>query len=157
MAPLKAGINGFGRIGRLVFRASLARDDISVVAINDPFIDAAYAAYMLKYDTVHGRFDGTVTVEGGDLVVNGSRVALYAERDPASIKWDAAGAEYVVESTGVFTTSGKAAAHQKGGAKKVRRSRHLVCLALTWCASLAHSVFVWVPRSRPAMLSKWRP
>ncbi|MDL2220575.1 type I glyceraldehyde-3-phosphate dehydrogenase [Eubacteriales bacterium OttesenSCG-928-N14] len=115
----KVGINGFGRIGRLTFRASIAKPEIEVVGINDPFIDVEYMAYMLKYDSVHGRFDGTVEVKGDKLVVNGKEIAVYAEKDPADIKWSACGAEYIVESTGVFTTIDKASAHFKGGAKKV--------------------------------------
>ncbi len=116
---VKLGINGFGRIGRLVFRASVARENAQVVAINDPFIDLDYMAYMLKYDSVHGRFDGEVEVKDGKLVVNGNEITVYAEMNPENIAWGAAGAEYVVESTGVFTTTEKASAHLKGGAKKV--------------------------------------
>jgi len=116
---VKVGINGFGRIGRLVFRASLERDDVQVVAINDPFIDLDYMVYMLKYDTVHGRFKGDVSIDGEDLVVNGNKVKVYACKDPVEIPWGASGAYYVVESTGVFTTLDTADAHIKGGAKKV--------------------------------------
>lgn len=115
---IKIGINGFGRIGRLVFRASVARDDIEVVGIND-LIDVDYMAYMLKYDTVHGRFDGTVEVKNGKLVVNGKEIRVTEEMDPANIKWGDIGAEYVVESTGIFTTTEKASAHIKAGAKRV--------------------------------------
>lgn len=116
---VKVGINGFGRIGRLVFRASLSKKDLVVVGVNDPFIDVAYAAYMLKYDTIHGQFDGTIEVEGNALVVNGKKVVFFAEKDPANIDWKSCGAEYIVESTGVFCTTEKASAHFNGGAKKV--------------------------------------
>ena len=115
----KVGINGFGRIGRLVFRASVAKPEIDVVGINDPFIDLDYMVYMLKYDTVHGRFDGEVSTKDGKLVVNGKEIAVYACMNPEEIPWKDCGADYVVESTGVFTTTDKAAAHFKGGAKKV--------------------------------------
>ena len=116
---VKVGINGFGRIGRLVFRASVKNAAVDVVGINDPFIDLEYMVYMLKYDTVHGRFDGEVCVKGDKLVVNGKEISVYAAKDPATIPWAACGAEYVVESTGVFTTTEKASAHFAGGAKKV--------------------------------------
>ena len=114
----KIGINGFGRIGRLVFRASVKRDDIQVVAIND-LLDVDYMAYMLRYDTMHGRFDGTVEVKDGMLVVNGNKIRVTAEKDPANLKWNEVGAEYVVESTGLFLTKEKAEAHLKAGAKRV--------------------------------------
>ena len=116
---VKVGINGFGRIGRLVLRASVERDDIQVVAVNDPFIDLDYMEYMLKYDTIHGVFKGDVKTENGKLFVNGKEIMVFAEKDPADINWSKAGAEYIVESTGVFTTMDKACAHFKGGAKKV--------------------------------------
>ncbi len=116
---IKVGINGFGRIGRLVFRAAQERNDIQVVAVNDPFLDLDYLIYMLQYDTVHGRFNGTAENKDGKLIVNGKEVAFFAEMDPANIKWGAVGADYVVESTGVFTTIDKAQAHIKAGAKKV--------------------------------------
>ncbi|KAL6621856.1 hypothetical protein U3516DRAFT_895047, partial [Neocallimastix sp. 'constans'] len=116
---IKVGINGFGRIGRLVFRSSFDRDDIDVVAINDPFIDLDYMVYLAKYDSTHGRFNGTVEAKNGKLVVNGKEISVFACRDPAEIAWGSAGAEYVVESTGVFTLTEKASAHLKGGAKKV--------------------------------------
>ena len=116
---IKVGINGFGRIGRLVFRASTKRDDIVVTAVNDPFIDVAYAAYMLKYDTMHGHFDGTIEIEDNALIVNGNKVTYFAEKDPSNINWKSCGAEYIVESTGVFCTTEKASAHFNGGAKKV--------------------------------------
>ena len=116
---IKVGINGFGRIGRLVFRASMKRDDIVVTAVNDPFIDVAYAAYMLRYDSMHGQYQGTIEVEDNALVVDGKKVVFFAEMDPANINWKSCGAEYIVESTGVFCTTEKASAHFKGGAKKV--------------------------------------
>lgn len=116
---VKMGINGFGRIGRLVFRAAVANPDVKVLGINDPFIDLDYMAYMLKYDTVHGRFSGTVSTKDGKLVVDGNEIAVFSCKDPGEIDWKGCGAEYVVESTGVFTTIDKAAAHIKGGAKKV--------------------------------------
>ncbi len=118
MKKIKIGINGFGRIGRLVFRAAQHRDDIQVVGIND-LIDVDYMAYMLKYDTMHGRFDGTVEVKDGKLVVNGNAIRVTAEKDPANLKWDEVGAEYIVESTGLFLTKEKAEAHIAAGAKKV--------------------------------------
>jgi glyceraldehyde 3-phosphate dehydrogenase len=116
---IKVGINGFGRIGRIVFRNAVEHDDVHVVAVNDPFIEPHYAAYMLKYDSTHGQFKGTVEVDGNDLTVNGKKVRFYMERDPANIPWAETGAYYIVESTGVFTTTDKAKAHLKGGAKKV--------------------------------------
>jgi len=116
---IKVGINGFGRIGRLVFRASVERDDLLVTAINDPFIDLDYMVYMLTYDSIHGRFKGDVCIKGDKLVVNGNEIAVYACSNPAEIPWKDTGAEYVVESTGVFTTTDKASAHMQGGAKKV--------------------------------------
>ena len=118
---VKVGINGFGRIGRLVFRAALEQNHpgMQVVAINDPFIDLEYMKYMLTYDTIHGRFNGTIEIKDGKLVVNGKEVAVYGSKDPSEIPWSETGAEYVVESTGVFTTIDKAQAHFKGGAKKV--------------------------------------
>lgn len=116
---VKVGINGFGRIGRLVFRASLDRKDLQVVAINDPFIDLEYMVYMLKYDSVHGRFKGEVSIKDGKLMVNGNEIELFECMNPEEIPWGKAGADYVVESTGVFTTTEKANAHLKGGAKKV--------------------------------------
>ena len=116
---IKVGINGFGRIGRLVFRAAQERNDVQIVAVNDPFLDLDYLIYMLQYDTVHGQFKGTAENKGGKLFVNGKEVAFYAEKDPANIGWGASGADYVVESTGVFTTIDKCQAHLAGGAKKV--------------------------------------
>ena len=117
---IKIGINGFGRIGRLVFRAAMAQPEtFEVVGVNDPFIDLDYMVYMTKYDTVHGQFQGTVAVEDGKFVVNGKEVKVYAAMNPAEIPWSECGAEYIVESTGVFTTTEKASAHFVGGAKKV--------------------------------------
>ncbi|KAI5302640.1 hypothetical protein KEM56_000495 [Ascosphaera pollenicola] len=116
---IKVGINGFGRIGRIVFRNAAELDNVEVVAVNDPFIAPNYGAYMLKYDSAHGRFKGTVTSNDNGLTVNGKHVAFSQERDPANIPWAATGAEYIIESTGVFTTKEKASAHLKGGAKKV--------------------------------------
>ena len=103
MSKIKIGINGFGRIGRLVFRAAVKKDNVEIVGIND-LIPVEYMAYMLKYDTVHGRFDGTVEVKDGKLVVNGHAIRVTAEKDPANLKWNEVGAEYVVESTGLFLT-----------------------------------------------------
>ncbi|KAL4437828.1 hypothetical protein ABPG77_005740 [Micractinium sp. CCAP 211/92] len=119
MAPVRLGINGFGRIGRLVCRAALERDDVEVVAFNDPFIDAEYAAYMFKYDTVHGRFKGTVSHTKDELVVNGKAIKVFNSMNPEEIPWGQVGADFVCESTGVFTEVAKASAHLKGGAKKV--------------------------------------
>jgi glyceraldehyde 3-phosphate dehydrogenase len=118
MAKIKVGINGFGRIGRLAFRASVLRNDIDIVGIND-LIDVEYMAYMLKYDTIHGGFKGTVSVKDGHLVVNGNTIRVTAEKDPANLKWNEVGAEYVIESTGLFLTREKAEAHLKAGAKRV--------------------------------------
>lgn len=118
MSKVKIGINGFGRIGRLVFRASFERDNLEVVAIND-LLDVNHLAYLLKYDSVHGKFNGTVEVKDGHLVVNGKTVRITAERDPKNLKWDEVGAEYVAECTGIFTTLELAQNHIDGGAKKV--------------------------------------
>ncbi|MBP9186698.1 MAG: type I glyceraldehyde-3-phosphate dehydrogenase [Bacteroidia bacterium] len=115
---MKIGINGFGRIGRLVFRAAINNPKVEIVGIND-LIDVDYMAYMLKYDSTHGRFNGDVAVEGGMLVVNGKKIRVTAERDPANLKWDEIGAEYIVESTGLFLEKDKAALHIKAGAKRV--------------------------------------
>jgi glyceraldehyde 3-phosphate dehydrogenase len=115
---IKVGINGFGRIGRLVFRAAQKRNDIQVVGIND-LISVEYMAYMLKYDTIHGQFDGTIDVKDGNLIVNGNVIRVSAEKNPADLKWDAAGAEYVVESTGLFLSKDKAQGHIDAGAKYV--------------------------------------
>jgi len=115
---IKVGINGFGRIGRFVFRAAQKRSDIEIVGIND-LLDAEYMAYMLKYDTMHGRFDGTVEVKDGHLVVNGKTIRITAEKNPADLKWNEIGAEYVVESTGLFLSKEKAQGHIDAGAKYV--------------------------------------
>jgi glyceraldehyde 3-phosphate dehydrogenase len=142
MAPVKVGINGFGRIGRIVFRNAVEHNEINIVAVNDPFIEVHYAvstplsdsnprkfsietdfaspqAYMLKYDSTHGQFKGTIEHDGEGLIVNGHHVKFYQKKDPSEIPWSETGAEYIVESTGVFTTTEKAKAHLKGGAKKV--------------------------------------
>ncbi len=116
---VKVGINGFGRIGRLFFRAALKNQQVEIVGINDPFIDAEYMVYMLKYDTVHGRFKGEVCEKEGKLVVNGKSINVYAAMKPEEIPWKACGADVVLESTGVFTEIPKAEAHIKAGAKKV--------------------------------------
>jgi len=116
---LKVGINGFGRIGRLVFRASLLRDNVQVVAINDPFINLEYMVYLTKYDSTHGRFNGTVSYKGDKLIVNDREIAVYGKMNPSEIPWAESGASVVVESTGVFTTKDKAAVHLNGGAKLV--------------------------------------
>jgi glyceraldehyde 3-phosphate dehydrogenase len=115
---IKVGINGFGRIGRLVFRAAATRHGIEIVGIND-LIDVEYMAYMLKYDSTHGKFEGDVSVSGGNLIVNGKTIRVTAEKDPANLKWAEIGAEYVVESTGLFLSRDKAAGHLKAGAKRV--------------------------------------
>jgi len=118
MAKIKVGINGFGRIGRLVFRAAIHRSDIEIVGIND-LIDVDYMAYMLKYDSTHGIFDGTIEVKDGKLVVNGHAIRVSAEKDPATLKWNEVGADYVVESTGLFLTKDTAEKHIQAGAKRV--------------------------------------
>ncbi|WP_410015264.1 glyceraldehyde-3-phosphate dehydrogenase [Sodalis sp. C49] len=115
---IKVGINGFGRIGRIVFRAAQERDDVEIVAIND-LLDADYMAYMLKYDSTHGRFDGTVEVKDGHLVVNGKTIRVTAERDPANLKWGDVGVDVVAEATGIFLTDETARKHITAGAKKV--------------------------------------
>ena len=120
MAPVKIGINGFGRIGRLVFRAAIAKPDlVEVVAYNDPFLDPQYAAYQLKYDSVHGRFPGTVSYDKEHLIVNGKKIRAFKAKSPAEIAWGEVGAEYVCESTGVFIDEKRASGHLQGGAKKV--------------------------------------
>jgi len=121
MAVAKIGINGFGRIGRLIMRDAADRKDVEVVAVNDPFIDVKYAAYMLRYDTIHGRFKGKIDIDeaGSALIVNGKKVRFFAEKDPAVIPWASVGAEFIAEATGVFCTTESASAHLKGGAKKV--------------------------------------
>jgi glyceraldehyde 3-phosphate dehydrogenase len=118
MAKTKIGINGFGRIGRFVFRVAASRPNIQVVGIND-LVDVEYMAYMLKYDSTHGRFDGEVDVKDGNLIVNGETIRVTAERNPADLKWGDVGAEYVVESTGLFLTKETAQGHIDAGAKKV--------------------------------------
>ncbi|MBN2349955.1 MAG: type I glyceraldehyde-3-phosphate dehydrogenase [Bacteroidales bacterium] len=118
MGKIKVGINGFGRIGRLVFRAALDRNNIEIVGIND-LIDVDYMAYMLKYDSTHGNFKGDVKVKDGKLVVNGHAIRVTSEKNPADLKWNEVGAEYVVESTGLFLTKEKAQGHIQAGAKKV--------------------------------------
>ena len=116
---VKIGINGFGRIGTLAFQAALKKDEVEVVAINDPFIMADYMAYMMKYDTIHGKFDGEVKAENGNLIVNGKEIKVYNEMDPKNIPWGNDGVDYVLECSGVFTTLEKAQAHIDAGAKKV--------------------------------------
>jgi glyceraldehyde 3-phosphate dehydrogenase len=116
---VKVGINGFGRIGRIVLRNAIEHGEVEVVAVNDPFIEPKYAAYMLRYDSTHGQFKGSIEVNGDNLVINGKTVKFHTEKDPANIPWGESGAYYIVESTGVFTTTEKAKAHLKGGAKKV--------------------------------------
>ena len=116
---VKVGINGFGRIGNLTFQAALEKEEVEIVAINDPFITADYMAYMVKFDTVHGRFKGEVRAEEGKLIVNGKEIKVYNEMDPKNIPWGADGVEYVLECSGVFTTLEKAQAHLDAGAKKV--------------------------------------
>ncbi len=118
MGKLKVGINGFGRIGRMVFRAAAQRDDIEIVAIND-LLELDHLAYLLKYDSVHGNFKGTVEISGDQLIVNGNVVRITAERDPRNLKWDEVGATVVAECTGIFTTLDMAQQHIEGGAKKV--------------------------------------
>jgi len=116
---VKVGINGFGRIGKLAFQAALGKEEVEVVAVNDPFVAADYMAYMTKYDSVHGRFNGTVEEKEGNLVVNGRTIKVYNEMDPKNIPWGELGVEYVLECSGVFTTLEKAQAHIEAGAKKV--------------------------------------
>ncbi len=117
---IKIGINGFGRIGRLVFRVAVASPDVyDVVALNDPFIDAEYMAYMVKYDTIHGKFDGEVSAKDGKLIINGKKIQVFAAKNPEEIPWGKLGVDYVVESTGVFTTAEQCQAHLRAGAKKV--------------------------------------
>lgn len=116
---IKVGINGFGRIGNLAFQAALEKEGVEVIAINDPFIEADYMAYMMKYDTIHGKFDGEVKAENGNLIVNGKEIKVYNEMDPKNIPWGNDGVNYVLECSGVFTTLEKAQAHIDAGAKKV--------------------------------------
>lgn len=116
---VKVGINGFGRIGNLTFQAALEKKDVEIVAVNDPFIDAEYMAYMIKYDTIHGKFNGEVKAEEGKLFVNGKEIKVYNEMDPKNIPWGENRVEYVLECSGVFTTIDKASSHLEAGAKKV--------------------------------------
>ncbi|MGN1099304.1 MAG: type I glyceraldehyde-3-phosphate dehydrogenase [Christensenellales bacterium] len=116
---IKIGINGFGRIGRLVFRAAQGNPDVIVTGINDPFIDVEYMQYMIKYDSIHGIFNGTIETAENAIIVNGNKIKVFAEMDAANIDWASCGAEYIVESTGINLTEEKASAHFKGGAKKV--------------------------------------
>ncbi|MFD2565605.1 type I glyceraldehyde-3-phosphate dehydrogenase [Aquimarina rubra] len=118
MSTLKIGINGFGRIGRIAFRIASKRDNVEIVAIND-LLDVEHLAYLLEYDSVHGKFDGTIAVKNGNLIVNGKEIRVTAERNPEELKWDDAGVEVVMDCTGIFTTLGTADAHLKAGAKKV--------------------------------------
>lgn len=118
MTKLKLGINGFGRIGRIAFRATVNRPDVEVVAIND-LLDVEHLAYLLKYDSIHGGFDGTIEIKNGNLVVNGTEVRITAERDPKNLKWNEAGVDIVAECTGLFTRVDAASAHLQAGAKKV--------------------------------------
>jgi glyceraldehyde 3-phosphate dehydrogenase len=119
MEKVKVGINGFGRIGRLVLRVISQRDDVECVAINDPFLTVDYAKYLFEYDSIHGKFDGKVEVDGEYLIVNGKKIRFFAEKDPSLIGWKEVGAEYIAEATGVFTSAEKANAHLVAGAKKV--------------------------------------
>ena len=119
MEKIKLGINGFGRIGRLVLRASLERDNVEVLAVNDPFIELDYMKYMLVHDTIHGKLNAKVEIVDDKLLVNGKEIKVYNCKEPKDIPWSETGVEYVVESSGVFTTTEKASAHLVGGAKKV--------------------------------------
>ncbi|EPY51614.1 glyceraldehyde-3-phosphate dehydrogenase Tdh1 [Schizosaccharomyces cryophilus OY26] len=119
MAIPKVGINGFGRIGRIVLRNAIQAKSVQVVAVNDPFIELEYMAYMFKYDSTHGQYKGEVDIKNGKLVIDGNPITVFNEKEPADIKWGSVGAEYVIESTGVFTTQEAASAHLKGGAKRV--------------------------------------
>ncbi len=118
MSTLKLGINGFGRIGRIAFRIASKRENVEIVAIND-LLDVEHLAYLLEYDSVHGKYDGTIAVKNGNLVVDGKEIRITAERNPEELKWDAAGVDVVLDCTGIFTTLGTAGAHLKAGAKKV--------------------------------------
>lgn len=119
MEKIKVGINGFGRIGRLVLRVISKRNDVQCVAINDPYLTVEYAKYLFEYDSIHGKFDGDVKVDGDFLVVNNVKIKFFSEKDPALIAWSSVGAEYIAEATGVFTSYEKAKAHLLAGAKKV--------------------------------------
>ena len=116
---IKVGINGFGRIGRLVFRAGIERGDVEFVGINDPFMSPDYMAYMLRYDTMHGQFKGSIEYDDSSITVDGKKILFFAEKDPANIPWGKIGAEYVVDATGIFHSKDKAQAHINAGAKKV--------------------------------------
>ncbi len=118
MATIKIGINGFGRIGRLAFRVAAGRPNLQVVGIND-LLDVEHLAYLLKYDSVHGRFDGKIEVDNGSLVVNGNKIRITSERNPEDLKWGAVGVDVVLDCTGIFTTLEKAKGHITAGAKKV--------------------------------------
>lgn len=137
---MKIGINGFGRIGRLVFRAAMANPNVQVTGIND-LIDVDYMAYMLKYDSTHGRFQGEVSVEDGHLVVNGQKIRVTAEKDPANLNWSAVGAEYIVESTGLFLTIETAQKHIDAGAKKVVMSAPAKDDTPTFVMGVNHDVY----------------
>jgi glyceraldehyde 3-phosphate dehydrogenase len=117
--PVQLGINGFGRIGRLVARAALGNPEVQLMAVNDPFMSLDYMVYLFKYDSVHGRYKGTVEMGDGAIIIDGVAIKVFAEKDPTQIPWGAAGAHYVCESTGVFTETAKALAHVTGGARKV--------------------------------------
>lgn len=120
MSIVKVGINGFGRIGKMILRLSLPRNDVKIVGINDPFIDANQMAYLLKFDSVHGRFDGSVDVCDGDLIVNGNRISVFSQRYPSNVKWNSCGAKYIAETSGFFTANDDVKLHIKyGGARKV--------------------------------------
>ncbi|ELW70635.1 Glyceraldehyde-3-phosphate dehydrogenase [Tupaia chinensis] len=116
---VKIGVNGFGRIGCLVTRAAFTSSKVDIISINDPFIDLNYMVYMFQYDSTHGKFNGTIKTKNRKLIINWKSITIFQERDPVNIRWGDAGAEYVVESTGVFTTMERAGAHLKGGAKRV--------------------------------------
>lgn len=122
---IKLGINGFGRIGNLSLQAALNKEGVEVIAINDPFITADYMAYMMKYDTIHGKFNGEVYEKDGKLIVNGKEIKVYNEMEPKNIPWGADGVDYVLECSGVFTTIEKANAHLEAGAKKLLYLHHL--------------------------------
>ena len=116
---IKVGMNGFGRIGKLALQAALEKGDVDIIAINDPFIAADYMAYMVKYDTMHGRFNGDIKGEENTLTINGKDIKVYNEMDPHNVPWGEMGVDYVLECSGAFTTMEKAGAHLEAGAKKV--------------------------------------
>ncbi|WBW73161.1 glyceraldehyde-3-phosphate dehydrogenase Tdh1 [Schizosaccharomyces osmophilus] len=140
MAP-KIGINGFGRIGRIVLRNAIQAKTVEVVAVNDPFIDLEYMAYMFKYDSTHGRFPGDVSIKNGKLVIDGQSITVFNEKEPANIKWNTAGAEYVIESTGVFTTADAASGHLKNGVKRVIISAPAKDGSPMYCVGVNHETF----------------